>query len=422
MKMSKGSLLMTVIVMFLFLCCKKDKGGDGYIPMDPVPTAHGTPLGNAVSKVIGPAGGSIESGDGRMSIVVPAGAVSVNTPFSVQPVTNMLKLGSGLSYRLLPENVNFNKDVEVSFKYDEQDLEGTSEDFLYLACQNAEGYWLRARNRTIDKTNKILKVNTKHFSDWSVETSIKIVNKGKSVLTAGESTIFTVYIDPTLKPKEDPEGMWLISPAYEVENSNIKEWKVFGRGSISNTHTVDATYKAPASITASSVDVVEATVVKILNRVDPTQYGTAGTLIIRTNIQLDQDEYFYWSVKGAKFSGGVTTAQGGNGRTALSVSSGTNSLSIQINGQRTGSFSPGNMEDDGKLAVVASLNGKIYQTQYTKCGSNEKQYGQGSLNITKYGEAGGYIEGTLSVGTYQVDGCNVENGMVLASFRLKRRV
>ncbi|QEC42835.1 hypothetical protein [Pseudobacter ginsenosidimutans] len=407
--------------MFLLICCKKNEGGKDNIPRVAVPKEHGTPVGTAVSKVIGPQGGSIESGDGRMSITVPSGAVNENTSFSIQPVTNTLTLGSGYSYRLLPENVNFNKDVEIRFKYDEQDLAGTDVDYLFLACQNAEGFWLRASNRTIDRTNKVLKVNTRHFSDWSIETSIRLVNKGKSVLTVGETTSFVVYIDPALGEEEQDGYLHLLLPEYGVADKNIKEWKVFGVGSISKSKTLEATYKAPAAIAASSTDIVEATVVNVLNEIDPTVFGSGGTLIIRENVQLEKEEYFYWSLKGSKFSGGITVAQAANGRTAISVNNGANSLSIQFSGQRTGSFSPGDMEQGGKLAVVGSLNGKIYQTSHTKCESNEKEYGQGSLSITKYGDVGGYIEGSLSVGSFHVDGCDAENGMILGSFRVKRK-
>ncbi|MGN6418667.1 MAG: hypothetical protein ACTHMC_14325 [Pseudobacter sp.] len=421
MKMKSVSLLTGIVFLFLMISCKKSGGGDESIPMVAVPKEHGTPLGTAVTKVIGPAGGSIASEDGRMSIVVPAGTVNANTTFSVQPVTNTLGLGSGLSYRLLPENVTFNKDVEIRFNYNEQDLEGTEEDYLYLAFQNAEGYWARVRNRTIDKANKVLKVNTRHFSDWSVETSIKLVNRGKSVLTGGETTSFAVVVDPALQKTELEDMTDLLGPEYVVMDRNIKEWKVFGAGSITKSQTLEATYKAPATVAAASTDIVEATVVDILNWRDPTEYGTTGTLIIRANVQLEKDEYFFWSLKGAKFSGGSTVAQAANGITAVSVYNGANVLSIQFTGQRTGSFSPGDMNESGKLAVLASMDGKIYQTNHRKCGSNQTEYSQGSLSITKYGDAGGYIEGTLSVGSTHFEECNIENGMILGSFRVKRK-
>lgn len=421
MKMKPVSLLMSVACILLLISCKKSGGGDESIPMVAVPKEHGTPLGTAVTKVIGPAGGSIGSEDGRVSIVVPAGTVNANTTFSIQPVTNTLGLGSGLSYRLMPENVTFNKDVEIRFNYNEQDMEGTKEDYLYLAFQNAEGYWARVRNRVIDKTNKVLKVNTKHFSDWSVETSIKLVNRGKSVLTAGESTSFAVVLDPALKKEEKGDMTDLLGPEYVVMEKNIKDWKVFGVGSITKGQGLEATYTAPATIAAASTDVVEVTVVDILNWEDPTQYGHTGTLIIRANVYLEKEEYFFWSLKGAKFSGGSTLAQAANGITALSSYNGANVLSIQFKGQRTGSFSPGDMSESGKLAVLASMNGKIYQTNHKKCGSTQTEYSQGSLSITKYGDVGGYIEGTLSVGSTHFEECNMENGMILGSFRVKRK-
>lgn len=421
MKMKPVSFLIAIVSVCLLISCKKNKGGEEGLPMVAVPKEHGTPLGTPVTKVIGPAGGTIGSEDGRMSVIVPAGTVNANTTFSIQPVTNTLGLGSGLSYRLLPENVTFNKDVEVRFNYNDQDLEGTEADYLYLAFQNAEGYWARVRNRTIDKANKVLKVNTKHFSDWSVETSIKLVNRGKSVLTAGESTTFAVLVDPALQKEEIEDMTDLLGPEYVVMESNIKESKVFGAGSISKSQALDAVYKAPATIAAASTDIVEVTIVDILNWRDPTQYGSTGTLIIRANVHLEKEEYFFWSLKGAKFSGGSTVAQAANGITAVSVYNGANVLSMQFTGQRTGSFSPGDMNESGKLAVIVSMDGKTYQTNHKKCGSTQTEYSQGSLSITKYGDVGGYIEGTLSVGSTHFEECNIENGMILGSFRVKRK-
>lgn len=228
------------VCLFLMISCKKSGGGnENDIPVVAVPKEHGTPLGTAITKVIGPAGGSIASEDGRMSIVVPAGTVNANTTFTVQTITNTLELGSGLSYRVLPENTTFNKEVEIRFNYEEHDLEGTHEDYLYLAYQDAEGYWHRVRKRSVDKINKIIKVNTKHFSDWSVETSIKIVNRGKSVLMAGESTSLAVILDPALQSDEADPIDQLLGPSYLVTDKDIKEWKVFGAGSITKSQTLE---------------------------------------------------------------------------------------------------------------------------------------------------------------------------------------
>jgi hypothetical protein len=48
----------------------------------------GTPNGAAVTKTIGAAGGELASSDGRLTVQVPAGALSAETSLSIQPVTS----------------------------------------------------------------------------------------------------------------------------------------------------------------------------------------------------------------------------------------------------------------------------------------------------------------------------------------------
>ena len=58
---------------------------------DSIPAATsdiGTPTGTAVSKSIGPSGGSLLSADGRIELIIPSGALSANTNIVIQPVTN----------------------------------------------------------------------------------------------------------------------------------------------------------------------------------------------------------------------------------------------------------------------------------------------------------------------------------------------
>lgn len=417
----KGILSMCAVLLCLLMFGCKKSSDEKFPDLKAVKQEHGVPQGSAVTKTIGAAGGSIASADGRMSVTIPAGTVDANTVFSIQPVSSTLSLGTGLSYRLLPENVTFNKEVQVSFNYTDEDLAGTDPDYLFLAYQDAEGYWYRAGKLTRDKTAKRLTVSTKHFSDWNVETSIAIKNLGKSVLTNGESTQFVVQLDPAIgEGIEDPTNDDLLAPVYTIANSNIKEWKVFGTGTITKAHTLEAKYTAPANIAGSSPVTIEATIEKILGQ-DPAKYGYTGTLIIRTTIQLEKDEYFYWSLKGAKYEGGTVVAQVGNGSIAIASSNGTNSLAIQTKGMYVGSYSSGEMDQSGKVAVVANSNGKAYINRYTKCGDNKTEFGQGSVSITKLGNVGEYVEGTVAMGTWHVDGCNSESGLVQASFRIKRK-
>lgn len=104
------------IYLLVFLCflssCKKNDTARPYEndTPEPITTQRGIPVGTAVTRNIGPAGGTLSSTDGKLTVRVPAGAVTNNTSFSIQPISNTLysDVDDRLAYRLLPEGVNFN--------------------------------------------------------------------------------------------------------------------------------------------------------------------------------------------------------------------------------------------------------------------------------------------------------------------------
>src|SRR5437660_5954425 len=65
-------------------------------------TEVGTPQGPKVTKDIGPAGGSIVSPDGRLTLTVPQNALTETVKFEIQPITNKAQGGLGGAYRLEP--------------------------------------------------------------------------------------------------------------------------------------------------------------------------------------------------------------------------------------------------------------------------------------------------------------------------------
>src|SRR5216684_9417787 len=57
------------------------------------PTEVGTPVGDKVTKDIGPAGGTLVSPDGRLTLTVPPNALTETLPFAIQPITNKAEGG-----------------------------------------------------------------------------------------------------------------------------------------------------------------------------------------------------------------------------------------------------------------------------------------------------------------------------------------
>ena len=89
----------------------------------PAITAIGKPDGEKAEMKIDKDGGSFTSSDGKIRLIIPEGAVSKKTTFSIQPVTNLMPNGNGKAYRLEPSGIQFQKPVQLVFHYDPEESE-----------------------------------------------------------------------------------------------------------------------------------------------------------------------------------------------------------------------------------------------------------------------------------------------------------
>jgi len=131
------------------------------------PTEVGSPVGNKVTKDIGPAGGTLSSADGRLTLTVRQNALQETIRFSIQPVTNRVPTGIGLAYRLEPDGKTFTTPLELSVRYDERDLEGTAAESLAIAFQGKDRKWHVLNPTRLDDTNRSITFSTTHFTDFS---------------------------------------------------------------------------------------------------------------------------------------------------------------------------------------------------------------------------------------------------------------
>src|SRR5713101_6531496 len=127
-------------------------------------TEVGTPVGDKVTKDIGPAGGTLVSPDGRLTLTVPPNALTETLPFAIQPVTNKFEAGLGLSYRLEPEGKTFATPLDISVHYDDHDLEGTFPEALSIAYQDKDGAWHMQQAIELNKDKKTVTLPATHFS------------------------------------------------------------------------------------------------------------------------------------------------------------------------------------------------------------------------------------------------------------------
>ncbi len=151
-------------------------------------TEVGTPQGERITKEIGPAGGTLSSQDGRLTVTVPPNAVTENVAFSVQSISNKAEDGVGLAYRLEPRGKTFKTPLQLSIRYNEEDVAGTYPQALRLAYQDEKGAWHEQGSTAMDTVNNQITVSTTHLSDWSMNygTAYRVI-PGKAVVYVGQS-------------------------------------------------------------------------------------------------------------------------------------------------------------------------------------------------------------------------------------------
>jgi hypothetical protein len=87
---------------------------------------------------IGPAGGAVQSSDGRLTLKVPAGAVSAPTVFSIQAGSTSPPNGADSGYLISPD-VSFAKDALLVLAYTRQEI--LNVEMLGLAYQNGADWY-----------------------------------------------------------------------------------------------------------------------------------------------------------------------------------------------------------------------------------------------------------------------------------------
>src|SRR5437773_1534526 len=120
-------------------------------PIAPVPAT----LPSSAS--IGPAGGSIRSADGRLTLKVPAGALTAPATLSIAPIANTAPNAIGSAYALSPVGVAFARPAQLLLAYSNADLAGTAAGALGLASQEGSS-WFAILGGSVDPVTRTLRV------------------------------------------------------------------------------------------------------------------------------------------------------------------------------------------------------------------------------------------------------------------------
>lgn len=190
-----------------------------------VVTATGKPNGRLTSLVISKEGGFLKSADGIVELIVPPGAVSKKTTFSIQPMTNMMPNARGAAYELTPSGTPFQKPVQLIFHYQTADMEDSVQLLQGMSMQGSNGEWLGLRNAEVDTAKKTVRGMINHFSTWATFDKLSLMSTSftKRVKVGKTVDLFILGVTP-----EDPNADAEVVPLVKWQKPVSTIWRVNG--------------------------------------------------------------------------------------------------------------------------------------------------------------------------------------------------
>lgn len=405
MKEIKNCLFLIILSVAIISCKKK-----GHNEPDPeliipgaLKTSQGELVGTAVSQTIGSAGGTLAVPNSMLKLIIPPGAVNKDVNFSVQEVKTTLPVGgvSSATYRFLPEDIQFQKDVQIVLPFNNQSHMATNA--IRPIYQDKNGYWHIIKDGIINMSQQTVTAKTRHFSDWSSIPPYYIEIKGKSRLEKGESTTLTVNHWPETPYGTPGDNDDLLAPSGEVGPGYIKEWRLYGTGGSEDRGTVTKGSSSAATFTAPST-------------YPPYQRRTGIEAVLKgewqdysLTIYVDRlaENYCYAFVDGEltnSFGTGGMSVVPGNAMAITFESHNGTRISINAPNNTFGKY----IFNESTWVRLSYLLSNDYSTTYTECIPSGNLYTKGDIVVieNKDGLVTGNIEGFMrmrektSSGTY----------------------
>lgn len=452
--------LLLAFACFSLYACKKNSTEEALTeynePTAPIHSERGKTTGAAITTVIGPAGGTLQTSGGTVTITVPAGAVTSATTFSIQPVENTLRTGKldQRAFRLLPENLNFNQPVTVKVKYDPSVITTGVEDVLRLAYQTTEGYW-KGLPAVLDKNDRSLTVMVNHFCDFAFYEAYELL-ADKTIAGAGETVRLKVGVIeagsedhllapliPQITSEFDNNGTEIYSILHRPYATRVLDWKLLtGTGTLKPKNNgylemADADYNAPETISQPDEALVEVQLEGIAPIPDPSAPGgkrTPGQLWLRKAIKLLPSSYMQIQVDGKDtIITDALLAMHANGLTSITGIDNSAGIGIDItfSGSANGGYSCGDHSQPGKAFILMTYDNitsqpKLATSVYCEStgGSTVEKFSGGNVNITQFGAVGQVIEGSFTGTLYAEvpngNACEFTTKHVSVAFRIIR--
>ena len=201
------------IVLFISAIASAQDNAAEDTTSKPAITGIGKPDGKKTEINVNKDGSSLVSDDGRVELIIPAGAVSKKTIISIQPIINLMPNGNDKAYRMEPSGIRFQKPVQLIFHYDEEEIKDSMQLLLGIAMQDDKGQWYSLNKFTLDTVAKTISGNINHFSVWATFSELELISDKKRVKV--NSTAFLFILGVSRSGKE----------AGEDELSPLNQWK-----------------------------------------------------------------------------------------------------------------------------------------------------------------------------------------------------
>lgn len=144
--------------------------------------------------VVGTTGGEVKSADGRVSVMVPPGALSADVRITIAKAADdpSDKVAAGTVHDFGPSGTQFAVPVELTIPYDSTILAaGVDPAALQLGRRLATGVWETLEGIIVDSAKRTVRGRTRNFSAYGVTVSpcnarsLPSVSNGTSAITRG---------------------------------------------------------------------------------------------------------------------------------------------------------------------------------------------------------------------------------------------
>jgi hypothetical protein len=418
---NKYTACLLAIILLNAACNKNNDNGGEQLPDEeylPGTYSPGILQGTAVQKSIGAAGGVLTSADGKISLTIPAGALTTEVNLSVQSITNTLPLSAGPAFRLLPAATTFSKPLTVEYTYDSASFEGSDEEALDLAYQDSDGTWKALNNTVQDKAQHKLRVQHTRLRDMGL-VRYYVLRPQKATLVPSEVT--TLDVSKVSVPNDNAAGDETpLGEVVTVQRADaFGEWKLTGNGNMDAAQASKALYTAPATVPANFYARVS-TVLKGTTR--PRRKAGRNTNL-QHKLHIVINDFMTGVYDGDPFECVLVNLIIGGGKTTIQgVTATGESVALFLQGATIGAYPYGDPASKGTANIGTTFGNKDYQAWYVLCGPPQTlHYSAGEALVKSFGlSAGSDVAGEFGATIYDMEGCTVKEKYITVEFRVRR--